>query len=46
MSDGIPQKDPMDLEHHRRTWLQFVQFTKWSCILIAVTLALMAIFLT
>lgn len=42
----MAEHKPMDIRAHKETYDGFMAVTKWVSILIAITLALMAVFLT
>ncbi len=42
----MAEHKPMDMKAHKETYDGFMAVTKWTSIFIAITLALMAIFLT
>lgn len=46
MAEGHHKHGSMDITQHRETWTTFIMLTKWTCAAVAVTLALMALFLT
>lgn len=43
---GEHQMGSMDISQHKATYSGFMKATVWGCIITAVTLALMALFLT
>ncbi|MBP7063808.1 aa3-type cytochrome c oxidase subunit IV [Ferrovibrio sp.] len=44
-SSGEHKMGSMDISQHKSTYSGFIKLTTWSCILLAITLALMAKFL-
>ncbi len=46
MAEGQYKRGSMDITQHREMWTTFIMLTKWTCVGVAVTLALMALFLT